>query len=71
MYQVHEDKWNGFQDASQRLWFTLQQSPMWPLLKDDPMIKAFLNALRELEADVKQGQSDPTLFGDLPDATKK
>lgn len=54
MYMIKEDSFDRLNKSAQELFLKLQASQFWFMLKDEPLIKNFLEALREVEAQCKK-----------------
>jgi hypothetical protein len=58
MFQIREDSMQRLMEASQQLHGALVSSPMWELLKNEPVIVSWINALSEVETQIKQEQAN-------------
>lgn len=59
MYTIREQSLDHFMDVAQRLHAKLAASPFWYLMKDDPGIMEFINAVREIESQCKSQTAPP------------
>jgi hypothetical protein len=59
MYQLTENAVSHLMDTSRDLHSNLAASPIWPMIKDEPIIVAWMNALREIEIEIKGKQVSP------------
>jgi hypothetical protein len=67
MLQIKEDSMQRLMEASQQLHGALVASPMWELLKDEPVIVSWINALGEVETQIKQEQVNETQAHSFPE----
>ena len=54
MFQIKEDSMQRLMDASEQLHGSLVSSPIWEMLKDEPIIVSWINALSEVDSQIKQ-----------------
>jgi hypothetical protein len=59
MFQVAEDSLAKLMEASQQLHGKLVASPLWGMLKDEPLIVNWINALSEIDSQFKKAQAPP------------
>lgn len=48
-YQIKKETMQRFSDVTERLYGLFQASPLWPLIKDEPIIKEFISVLGEIK----------------------
>jgi hypothetical protein len=59
MYQITPEAITRLSETSQQLFGKLQTSVFWPLVKDEPVIREFMDALSAIESQVRQQQAPP------------
>lgn len=53
MFQIQEDSMHRLMKASQHLHGSLVSSPLWEMLKTEPVIVQWISALNEVESQIK------------------
>lgn len=57
MYNLREEPVDNLLAAARILQSKLTQSPFWPLMKDEPPVMGFVNALLEFEKEIPPCQT--------------
>jgi hypothetical protein len=55
MFQIKEDSMQRLMETSQHLHGSLVASPLWEMLKTEPVIANWIAALGEVESQIKAG----------------
>lgn len=54
--QIKRETMMRFDDVTKRLYGLFAASPLWPLIKDEPIIKEFMGVLTDIETECKEGE---------------
>lgn len=59
MYQIQEDSIRRLQESSKKLHSFMVSSPVWNMIKNDPIIKDWIFALDEIDSQVGKNEANP------------
>ena len=58
MFQIKEDSMQRLMEASNHLHGALVASPLWEMLRTEPVVANWINALGEVESQIKQKEPE-------------